>query len=413
MKVLIINTNESSGGAAKAANRLYKGLRNLGIEAFMLVQKKESDDEFVIGAKNNIFYKIIDSLRSKLDKLPKLLYRNRKKVPWNVNWLPNPLLFYYIKKVNPDVINLHWINNGFISIKQIGKLKKLNIPIVWTLHDMWPFTGGCHYVGECEKYKKHCGTCPQLKSSKKKDLSYKIFNKKKNFFGINIVCLNRWMKKCVEESRLFSNSKVDIIPNGFDLDILKPRNRESGRKKFNLPMDRKIILFGAVSVDDKRKGFFYLEKVLKKMNNQNYAVAIFGKFEKKINFKIDTYYLGNIKSEKDISLLYSSVDVFVCSSLEDNLPNTLIESMSSGTPVVAFEIGGIPDIIDHKKNGYLANPFDVEDLKKGIEWCIEDKKRNAQFGKNAREKALKNFSEEVVSREAVSFYKKILANHNK
>jgi glycosyltransferase involved in cell wall biosynthesis len=376
----------------------------------MLVQKKESDDEFVIGAENNIFYKAVDSLRSKLDKLPKLLYRNRKKVPWNVNWLPNPLLFYYIKKINPDVINLHWINNGFISIKQIGKLEKLNIPIIWTLHDMWPFTGGCHYTGGCEKYKKHCGTCPQLKSSKKKDLSYKIFEKKKNFSGISVICLNRWMKKCVKESELFSNGKVDIIPNGFNLDILKPRNRELGRKKFNLPLNKKIILFGAVSVDDERKGFIYLEKALNRINNQDYVGVIFGKCEKKIDLKIDTYYLGNIKGEKEISLLYSSANVFVCSSLEDNLPNTLIESMSSGTPVVAFEIGGIPDIIDHKKNGYLAKPFDVDDLGRGIEWCIEDKKRNDQLGKNAREKVLKNFSQEVVSQKVVSFYKKISTN---
>jgi glycosyltransferase involved in cell wall biosynthesis len=406
MRVLIINTNESSGGAAKAANRLYKGLRNSGIDAFMLVQKKESDDKYVVGARNNFFYKLINYSRSKLDKLPKLLYKHRKKVPWNVNWLPNPLLFYYIKKINPDIINLHWVNNGFISIKQIGKLKKMNIPIVWTLHDMWPFTGGCHYTGGCEKYKKHCGACFQLESSVEKDLSYKIFEKKGDFFGIDVICLNRWMKKCVEESSLFSNSRIEIIPNGFDLNIFKPRNKKLGREKFNLPLDKKIILFGAVSVNDKRKGFFYLEEVLKKINNQDYAVAIFGKSDKKINLEVDTYYLGNIKNEEEISLLYSSADVFVCPSLEDNLPNTLIESISSGTPAVAFEIGGIPDIIDHKKNGYLAKPFDVDDLKRGIEWCIEDKERNCQLGKNAREKAESKFSTKIQIKNYIENFKK-------
>ncbi len=396
MKILIINTNESSGGAAKASNRLHKGLRSIGVQSFMFVQRKQSNDKYVIGAKPNTFFKYIHYFKAILDSLPKIIYKKRNRVTWSINWLYNPFLFYYIKKIKPDVINLHWVNNGFISIKQINKLAKLDIPIVWTLHDMWPFTGGCHYSGDCDKYINYCNSCPQLKSNKKNDLSNYIFrNKKKYYPNLNIICLCEWMKNCVEKSNLLSNSKIEIIPNGFNLDTFKPRDINESRKLFSLPLDKKIILFGAVDSNDKRKGLLFLEEALKRIDNKNYVVAIFGNIKDKINLKIDTYYLGKINGEKMMSLLYNSADVFVCPSLEDNLPNTVIESLSSGTPVVGFNIGGIPDMISHKENGYLAKYKDAKDLANGIKWCIEDEDRNKELSLNARKKSEKEYSLEI------------------
>lgn len=409
MKVLIINTNESSGGAAKAANRLHKGLRSIGVESFMLVQRTEKNNEYIIGAKANLFFKGVNFLRSRLDSLPKKIYKDRENVTWSINWLHNPLLFYHIKKIKPDIINLHWVNSGFISIKQINKLKKLNIPLVWTLHDMWPFTGGCHYSGDCNKYVSNCKSCPQLGSKKNNDLSNYIFNTKKKYYPhFNIVCLCEWMKNCVKSSHLLSNSKINIIPNGFDLNIFKPRDINKTREIFSLPKNKKIILFGAVDSNDKRKGLFFLEKALNKINNKNYAAAIFGGCKEKINLKIDTHYLGKINKEKRLSLLYNSADVFVCPSLEDNLPNTVIESLSSGTPVVGFKVGGIPDMIKHKNNGYLANYKDSNDLAKGINWCIENEERNKDLSVNARKKAEREYSLEIQANRYKKLFKDLI-----
>jgi glycosyltransferase involved in cell wall biosynthesis len=414
MRILIINTNESSGGAAKAANRLYKGLRSLGIEAFMLVQKKESNDKFVIGAKNNILYRAINFLRGELDKMPKLFYPNRKKVPWSVNWLPNLLLFYYIKKINPDIVNLHWINNGFISIGQIGRLKKLNIPIVWTLHDSWVFTGGCHIPYECDKYIKNCGKCSLLESKKGNDLSRRIWlqkNKIYNRINFTVVVPSNWLKKCATKSNLLKNKKIFKISNSINLDEFKVVEKNKARKKLDLNSNKKRILFGAMSATtDKNKGFDLLIRALKRIKNtNNLELLIFGnKEELNINIGFKIRYFGKIEDNAKLNYLYSASDVTVIPSRSESFSLVTAESFSSGTPAVAFEIGGIPDIIDHKKNGYLAKPFDVDDLKRGIEWCIEDEKRNEKLSINAREKVAKKYSLEIQANEYKKLFEALL-----
>ncbi len=378
MKILHVNTYDISGGAAKAVNRLHKGLEKVGVESYMFVQKKQTNDEKIYPLQTNIIFKGIESLRTKLDFLPKLFYRDREDITWSVNWLHNPLFFYYIKKIKPDVINLHWINNGFISIKQLNKLSKLKIPIVWTLHDMWSFTGGCHYPGDCKKYQSHCNSCPQLNSSKKEDLSHKIFKQKGNYYpNINIVATSEWMRENAERSKLFNKSKKYLIPIGLNTEIFKPRDKVACRKEFNLPLDKEIILFGAAEVNDERKGLKYLINAFKKMKKSDYVVAIFGNSKIETKLPFETYYLGRIEGEENMSKLYNAATIFVGPSIEEAFGQTFLEAIVCGIPAVAFDYGGPKDIIDHKKTGYLAKYKDVEDLAKGIEWAVKNKPKRA------------------------------------
>ncbi len=400
MKILIINTNENSGGAAKAANRLHKGLRNSGVESYMFVQKKQTNDKYVIGAMPNLFSKGINFLRSILDGLPKKMYRNREKVPWSVGWLPNPLLFYYIKKIKPDVINLHWINGGFVSIKQIGKLSKLNIPIVWTLHDMWPFAGGFHYSQRHLNYEESF-------------LSKKVWEtKKKHWKNLDLTILtpSKWLAEQAKKSELFKDRDIKVIPNGLDINVFKPTDKEWAKKELGLSIEKKYILFGAINaVSDKRKGFEYLQEALKifkeKYKSDNIEVLIFGATQSKDGQGLEpnTNYLSNINNDVTLAMVYSAADVMIIPSIQDNLPNVVIESLACGIPCIAFNIGGMSDMIDHKKNGYLAEPFNTNDLASGIHWCLEDSERNKELSINTREKAIKEYSLEVQSRR----YKKV------
>lgn len=222
MKVCQINNLDISGGAARAAFRLHKELQQNSIDSTMLVQHKESDDNTVIGPQTNIA-KAMANLRTPLDHLPKLIYPNRKQTFYHFQWLPD-LLSNTIKNINPDIVHLHWICRGFVNINTLARINK---PIVWTLHDMWAFTGGCHYTGSCEGYQKQCGRCPQLGSNHRYDLSWWSWKRKARCWSklnLKIVAPSKWMKHCIQKSSLLKNAHVEVIPNGLDLKRYKPMN---------------------------------------------------------------------------------------------------------------------------------------------------------------------------------------------
>jgi glycosyltransferase involved in cell wall biosynthesis len=396
MRVLIINTNESSGGAAKAANRLHKGLRKIGVESFMLVRYKQSDDPYVIAIANNRFWRFFESCRMYLNALPKLLYLKRDKVTFSLNWVPNPWLFYYIHKLKPDIINLHWVNAGFISIPQIGKICNLGMPVYWTLHDQWPLTGGCHYAGSCIKYKTlGCGACPQLKSQFSKDITYLTqYNKKLSYKNINFIATTKWMYDLAMDSEL-ANKNVNLIPLGLEMETFKELNQDKCRKKFQLPLNKKIILFGADNIDDERKGIKYLLQALELIrDNKNIILATFGSKEQKIDTNIPIFNIGYLNGIDKMAELYNCCDVFVGPSLEEAFGQTFLEAMACGKLVIGFDKGGQVDLIRHQKNGYLAKYKDSQDLANGILWCLKNNK-NGELSKFAREFAVKNFALEL------------------
>lgn len=409
MKVAILSTYDIDGGAAKAAFRLHKALRNNDIKSKMIVQRKTSGNSAVYEVNKHSFWNegiISDNI------LLDIFYSNKKDTLFSTGIFgENILTNKFIKQA--DIIHLNWINNNFISIKSLSKIDK---PIVWTLHDMWPFTGGCHYTGECEKYKLNCSFCPVLNSDRKYDLSNLIFNIKKKYYSknITIVAPSKWLKNCASKSELFYNSKIVNIPYTLNTDIFKLYDRIKVRELFKIKEDKFVILFGAVNATgDKRKGYKYLKEAMDLLikNNiiDNLEIVVFGANHcKNIETSKVTYrYIDKIDDEHKLAQIYSMSDAFVIPSLEDNLPNTILESLSCGTPVVGFDVGGIPDLIEHKVNGYLAKYKSVEDLVQGIYWIYKNNKSN-WLGKKGRDKVVKNYSNDVIAKQYIDLYKSLL-----
>jgi len=411
MKILLLNTNDMSGGAAIAAYRLLKGLQQNDVQAQMLVQSKKSDDYSIIGPEIK-WQKAFSKIRPIIDSIPVKFYKQRKKIIFSPAILPDNI-YKKTHNINPDIVHLHWIAGGFIKIESLTKMKK---PIVWTLHDSWAFTGGCHIPFDCKKYTRSCGQCPLLNSNKENDISHKIWRRKKKSWknlNLTIVAPSKWLGECAKKSSLFHDIHVEIIPNGIDTNCFKPIDKNIAKDILCLPKDIKVILFGAMgAINNQNKGFHLLKQVFKKFQlrgNKNIEFFIFGSSEPRDeeNLGVKTHYLGRLNDEISLSLVYSSADVFIVPSKQENLPNTVMESLSCGTPVVAFKVGGIPDMIDHQKNGYLAKPFDTTDFANGIKWALEDDTRLKEFSKNAREKVINEFDIIKVAKRYEKLYKDI------
>jgi len=413
MKPLILNTFDIDGGAARAAYRLHKGLQSIGLDSQMLVQTKSSDDHTVIGPQTKI-QNGFGMIRPTLDALLLQLYPNRDNLIFSSAFLPNNLVTK-VTNLNPDVINLHWVAGGFLKPKTI---KHFNKPLIWTLHDMWPFTGGCHYDQGCSRYLESCGKCPLLHSSKNNDLSHWIWRRKQNAWkdlDITIVTPSNWLADCAKNSSMFHDFRIEVIPNGLDLNRFKPFDKHTAREILLLPQDKKLILFGAMnSTSDKRKGFQHLQSAMKNIDmngwGNNFEVVVFGSSEpiNSLELGLKIHYLGYLPGDIALSLLYAAADVMVVPSTQENLANTVMEALSCGTPCVAFSIGGMPDMIEHKQTGYLASPFNAEDLAKGIIWVLEDDERWQVLSLQARRKVEKEFDIQTVAKKYADLYEEII-----
>lgn len=301
-----------------------------------------------------------------------------------------------------DVIHLHWINQGMLSLREIEKILVSGKKTVWTMHDMWPFTGICHHAGDCNNYRKACGNCAYLRSSSEKDLSQRVFAQKKEIYDrakITFIACSEWLKGLAQESRLTQKQTVVSIPNPIDTTLYRPKASVDARKRLHLPLDKKLMLFAAMKASDKRKGIDYLMQACKMMrvHEREMALLIAGKKGTELTkaFSLPTYAPGWVSPEKMIDL-YHAADLFVTPSLQDNLPNTIMEAMACGTPCVGFRTGGIPEMIDHGKTGYVAKYKDAEDLAQGIEWSLF-KADGDKLSQDAREKVVARYGEERVA----------------
>jgi glycosyltransferase involved in cell wall biosynthesis len=414
MKILIVNTYDILGGAARAAYRLHRSLLSVGINSKMLVQTKKSDDYTVIPVYgSNKIGKAFSLIRPTLDQIPLKFYKNRIKTPFSPAWLPFSKVVEKIKEINPDIVHLHWIAGGMIKIEDLAKIDK---PIVWTLHDNWAFTGGCHIKWSCEKYTNSCGACPVLGTDKEYDLSKKGWiRKNKVFRKINMVIVSpsKWLYDCSKKSSLLKDKRQKVIPNPIDTDLFKPVDKSISRKIWNLPQNKKLIAFGAVSAtSDINKGFKELSEALYKIaDKKNIELVVFGSSEPKNppDFGFKTHYLGHLHDDISLAILYNAVDVMVVPSLQEAFGQTASESMACETPVVAFGATGLLDIVDHKINGYLAKPYDTHDLRNGIEWVLNTANYD-ELCKNAREKVLREFDSKIVAKRHIELYEEVLEN---
>jgi glycosyltransferase involved in cell wall biosynthesis len=409
MNILIISTSDLHGGAAIASYRLLNALHTQGISAKMLVRDKFSNNPFVI--------KIGNSFQNKWN-----FYRERGEI-----FLRNHLSKKYLFDVSiantgisivdlpefreADIIHLHWINQGMLSINEIERIVASGKKIVWTMHDMWSFTGICHHAGECCRYEKSCGLCPYLVADSRNDLSNFVFRKKQKAYSqgkITFVACSEWLGNLAKKSALTENHSVVSIPNPIDTQIYQSKNKTEVRQQLNLPTDKKIILFAAVKASDKRKGMDYLIEASRFLKSQSddLLFLIAGNNGEEIEKKLalPAINAGYISPEK-MPDVYNAADVFVTPSLQENLPNTIMEAMSCGTPCVGFRIGGIPEMIDHQKTGYVAEYKNVEDLAKGICWTLFEA-NSETLSANAREKVVKEYGQEKIAKRYIEIYKK-------
>jgi glycosyltransferase involved in cell wall biosynthesis len=421
MSVLHLNTNDINGGAARAAYRLHQGLRRIGEESWMHVHRKTSQDDTVEAH----------------DAAPSLLQRIRDRVVRR--WLtsrfstyadtrPEGLeLFSQARTVDgtrvvqqvpeADVYNLHWIN-GFID--PLPFFQYTQQPIVWTLHDMNPFTGGCHYNVGCRKFEDQCGTCPQLGSDDDTDLSRTVWTRKRRAYQnaiqndrLHIVAPSAWLADEAQRSSLVHDAPVRVIPNGLDTSTFRPRDTQGLRSALEIPKAHRIVLFVAQSADNHRKGFDLLNNALSTFDGENITLLSIGGTTPDLEVSLPHQHLGTIESNLLLSVFYSLADLFVIPSRQDNLPNTVLESMACGTPVVGFEVGGIPDMVRPGKTGWLAEPESVRSLRGRIEQALSSDEARRRCGDRCREIVEEEYTFEVQARAYKELYEQVLNQHEK
>ena len=376
MKVLHVNALELHGGAARAVQRLHHALLDTGIDSHILVAEKVTDDP-TVSSLSSYFQSLKMKLRIKLDQLPLRRYPKRQATLFTPNTLPSSSIIHHINAQNADVIHLHWIGFGMIRIEELANIQA---PVIWTLHDNWAFTGGCHVMWECEKYRNSCGACPNLGSDDEDDLSRWVYTRKlqsyRNIHDLAVIAPSRWMHQCALKSSLLGDKKLLTLPNIIDTLQFSPLTMSDARATLGLPLHKKLILFGAIgATHDINKGFDKLHTVFSHMDSGaiDIEIIIFGSEKPEVAFssKYPMRFMGHIGSDKALQKLYSAVDLLVSPSRQEAFGQIPCEAMACGTPAVAFDYSGLTDIIDHKKNGYLATPFSLRSLAEGIMWVLQ------------------------------------------
>lgn len=404
MKILIISTSERTGGAAIAASRLLHALnRQDGIQAQMLVRDRQTNSSSVLTLPNRPLLKIYFVWERFVIWAYNLFH---KKNLWQIDIANAGADITHTSAFRQaDIIHLHWVNQGMLSLSTLHKIILSGKRIVWTMHDQWPSTSLCHYSEDCHRYQTHCCKCPLLQLPSQHDLSWRIFRRKQKILqkaNITFVGCSQWIASLAKSSALLRDQNIVTIPNAMPAAIFHPMDQAQARQAFQLPLDKKLVLFCSQKVTDERKGMTFLMQALEILDKSDLhdklQVVVVGKGADTLTHKL-IHPLGEIRDEKSMASLYAAVDTFVTPSLQDNLPNTIAEAMCVGTPCVGFNVGGIPEMIDHLQNGYVASYRDATDLAKGIRYILTHDLRNA-----AAQKAATTFNEDKVAQQYIQIY---------
>lgn len=413
MKVLHIGYSDKLGGAAIAMMRLHNSLKINNINSQVLVGEKLTTDSDILGPRN-YFEKNINEFKIKLARQKKYFYNHNGKYSHSLNLIRSNLISR-INYINPDIINLHWINNELISIKEISKLKK---PIIWTFTDMWPMCGGEHYSDD-DRNKYGYDKIIKRPDETGIDLNKYLWKLKKKYWKSKInhvVCISNWLKHKAAQSSLFKNISISYIPCTINLNEWTPVNRNSAREKLNLPKDKLILLFMSTNgIKDKRKGFNYIEHFLDNMPKTNKEILLLniGKDDNS-NSKSDKIMNINQSFNGDPSMLkfyYSASDILLAPSILEAFGQVAIEAAACGIPTIGFKKTGLEDAILHKKTGYLCEHLDQKDFDQGLNWIIRKiESNNVYFELPCINFVKDNFSSEIVSKKYLEVYKRVLDN---
>lgn len=401
MKVLLLNTFKKGGGAAIASKRLVNALKKNDVEVTFgfFYPDNESDGFLLFGSP------IYNKLCFLLERLGAL--RLIRKMAWLFKFSPGIYgvnITKHPKFLEADVVHLHWVNFGFLSIRQIGKLSEMK-PLVMTLHDMWAFTGGCHYSHDCVGYQGDCKDCFYLRSGL--DTASNILAKKQLMWSrpFGLITCSSWMESSVRKSKLMSGWPVQTIGNTLDIDLYQQLDQLMLRSKYQLDQESIYVLSGAMDLEDERKGFKYFQEAVSLIRRRanNIKILTFGKGGV-TDWGVESISFGSIHSERELVEIYNLADVFVLPSIQDNLPNTVMEAMACGVPVVAFDCGGVTDMVEHKVNGYLAENRNAGSLAEGICYFMDRDVRN-RAGKRATMKIMENYAEDRVTEMHLAAYR--------
>lgn len=415
MKIVQLSKNDLAGGAARAAYRLHKGLQRVGHESVMVVESRIGDDPSVVR-----FEKPMDGVslvRRGLRQawITRDFKRYRQSRPAGYELFSDdrsPYASTLLAQIPAcNVINLHWIP-GLVDYQAFFTRVPPATPVVWTLHDLNPLTGGCHYDLGCDRYVAGCGTCPQLGSEDPKDLSHDVRERKRRLFsrvpssGLHFVTPSRWLADEVKRSPILGRFPVDVIPYGLDLEEFAPRDRGKVRDLLGIPQDARVLLFVAEEVSNRRKGFAFLIEALAQTAGKipNLLLLSLGQNKPAVQVEIPWVHAGSVNNDRFLSMVYSAADLFAICSLQDNLPNTVLEAMACGIPVVGHEVGGIPDMVRNGVNGLTVPATDVDALAGAIADLLNDSARCAEMGANARRIAVEEYSLELQARRYAELY---------
>jgi len=415
VSVLLVSQADISGGAARAAYRLYRALLDNGAESRMKVRSKKSDDWTVDGPDGKLG-KISSLLRPALGALAMRLQKTANVNLHTGNWLPSA----WAGKLNVSaakVVNLHWVAGETLSIEDIGRIRK---PVVWTLHDMWPFCGAEHFTADDETARWRLGYSRANRPATEGglDLDRLVWQRKRRAWQrpTHIVSPSRWLADCARKSALFRDWPISVIPYVLDTSIYQPLDRAFSRQALGLPDDRQIILFGAIGGGrDPRKGYDLLLEALRRLalqvDTQNLLCVMFGQStpQHPPALPFPTRWMGHVHDDTALALLYNAADVTVVPSRQENLPQTATEPQACGCPVVAFDCTGLRDAVAHRETGYLARAFDAEDMAEGLRWILDDADRRGALGQSARARALRLWAPEAVVPQYLQVYEAAIA----
>ena len=379
MRILQLSTFDLRFGASIAARRLHEALLSQGSTCDMLVSEVQSDTPRVHPAYTGVG-KVRAKVRHSIDRLPLRLYTRKPSAPFSSSWLGSSI-HRTIDKFEPDIVHLHWCQTSFLPT---GTLPHIPCPVVWTFHDMWAFTGGCHYTAGCDHYLQQCGRCPILSSNSPGDVSHWLWKQKYHAYrnvakSLNVVCPSNWMADLARRAPLLEGMPVHVIANPISAQMFQPIDKKTARRLLGLPEKGRLVLIGATSKGDRRKGFDLLDEALHQyaalpgaeplglvtLGTRNSTAVSESK-------GLTTWNIGFLQDEVSLCALYNAVDVVALPSREENLSNMLSEALCCGIPCLAFAIGGNGDLIQHQANGYLAKPNDTADMAAGLGWILQN-----------------------------------------
>jgi len=406
--VLVVNTFQKSGGAARAAYRAFLGIHDARPKSRYLTLTKEDLAPDIDGRYQWSIKGLLATRFASWDRIPMLRYPGRKPVTFTPAAWINPLRVP-LSRYRARIVHLHWVASSLLRIEDLGRV---HAPVVWTLHDTWAFTGGCHYTGDCDRFRQECGKCPQLGSDQAGDLSHDIWQRKRQAYqrmNLTVVAPSHWLAGLARQSSLLAGVRVEVIPNGLDTDVFKPVDPSAARAYFSLDAHRPTLLFVAQWLTDPRKGGDLLSAALDLIDFPCTVLTVGnGALRPPANPQVAIRAFGSLRDDISMALLYSAADVFLCPSREDNLPNTVAEAMACGTPCVAFDVNGLPEMIRHRANGWLARAFDAADFATGISWVARHPEATV-LRQAARDHALASYSAAVATARYLALFDELAA----